>query len=353
MAELAIQDARALFTKRLIALYQERIYPSSFLRSFFKVVTSPTKEVAIEAERGFEKVAIDVLRGTEGNRNMFSVATEKVFIPPFFREYFDATFLDMYDRVLGSQGSDNSDLFAALLNSVADRLGLLRNKIERAIELQCAQVLETGVVTLSQGIAASIDFKRKALSLVDLGGGNYLANNIDPFVMFETGCIFLRQVGKAAGGTFNAIMGSQALSDLLVNTKFTTRQNLINMALDQVHGPQRNALGNTFHGTVTAGAFKVQLWAYPQFYDDPNSGVSTAYVNTKKIFLIPENPNFDLAFAAVPQLVGQPGQMPVQGDFVMGEYLDERLASHIFDVKAAPIAIPVAVDQIYTIKACA
>ena len=142
MAEVTIaaQDARALFTKMLADVYQERIRPTAFLRSFFPTVTAPTKEISIEVERMGEKVAVDVIRGTEGNRNMFSRSTEKIFLPPLYREYFDATQLDLYDRVLGSQGNAQAPLFADLMNKVTDRLGNLQDKIERAIELQRIQV---------------------------------------------------------------------------------------------------------------------------------------------------------------------------------------------------------------------
>jgi hypothetical protein len=246
-------------------------------------------------------------------------------------------------------------LFTALLNKVADRLSLLQDKIERAYELQCAQVLLTGIVTVASGV--NIDFKRKATSLVDLnagGGGGYFATNSDVFKQFEAGANFLRTIGKSGDGTFNAILGSTALADLLGNTKFTGRQNLFNMALDQVNGPQRGALGMTYHGTLTAGPYKIQLWAYPQFFDDPTNGnVSTPYIDAKKVVMIPTQPKFKTGFAAVPQLIGEPGQLPVQGEYLIGEFLDNRKASHIFDIQSAAIAIPVAVDQIYTMKAVA
>lgn len=351
MAEIATQDARALFTKALIDVYQERIAPTSFLRSFFPTVVQPTKEVSIEVERGFEKVAVDVVRGTEGNRNQWTLSTEKIFIPPMYREYFDATQLDLYDRVLGSQGNAQAPLFAALLNKVSDRLGALQDKIERAIELQCSQVLETGIVTIAAG--TNIDYKRKATSLVDKGAGQYWATgSVNPFTDLENAANFLRKTGKSGDGTFNVICGSTALADLLANSTFTTRQNLFNMALDQVVGPQRGALGMTFHGVVTGGSYKFQLWAYPQFYDN-TSGVSTSYVNAKKVIVIPTMPRFKTAFAAVPQLISNPGVVPTQGAFVVGEYMDERNTAHIFDIKSAPLAIPVAVDQIYTVQVVA
>lgn len=313
-----------------------------------------SKNVSIEVERMGEKVAVDVVRGSDGNRNTFSKSTEKIFTPPLYREYFDATELDLYDRVLGSQGNSNVDakLFAELLNSVSDRLGLLQDKMERAQELQCAQVLETGVITTKNG--DTIDYKRKAASLVNLGSGQYFVNTIDPFEKFEAGCVFLRTKGRSADAIFNAVMGSQALHDLLANAEFRTRQNLFNLNLDAVQGPARNGVGAAFHGIVTAGSFKVQLWTYPQYYElesPAGTFTDTPYLNPKKVTMLPLSPRFKMAFAQVPQLIDEPGQVPAQGAYLIGEYKDKRKTVHDFDIQSAPLAVPVAVDQIYTFQA--
>jgi hypothetical protein len=295
-----------------------------------------------------------VFRGTEGNRNQWSLSTEKIFVPPLYKEYFDATQLDLYDRVLGSQGNAQVPLFAALMNKVADRIGSLQDKIERSFERQCAQVLQTGQVTMFAG--TTIDFKRKAASIVDLGGaGGYFSANSNVFNQFKAGCDFLRTVGKSGDAVFNAILGSTALTDLLANTTFTGRQNLFNMALDAVAAPTRNATGAAYHGTITAGGYKVQLWSYPQFYDTQVSGTLTSnnYIDPKKVVLIPTSPRFKLAHAAVPQLIGNIGDMPIQGEYVIGEFIDPRKTSHDFQIESAAIAVPVAVDQIYTMIACA
>jgi hypothetical protein len=158
---IAITQLRAEFTEALVATYSSRLRPTNFLRSFFPSVTAPTRYVSIEVQRLGEKIAADVLRGTEGNRNTFSRNTAKTFEPPFWREYFDATELDLYDRVLGNQmsGNPNPAMFAELVKTVADKLGVLNDKIERSKELQCSQVLVDGIVTMSNG--DNIDFKRK------------------------------------------------------------------------------------------------------------------------------------------------------------------------------------------------
>lgn len=346
---ISLETLRSEFTKTLVDVYQQKPNVTTFGRSLFKTTTSPTKYVSIEVERQGEPLAVDVLRGTEGNRNTFSRTTEKVYYPPFWREYFDATELDLYDRVLGAQGNANAPLFAALMNTVADRLSSLRNKIERSKEKQCWDALLTGIITMNQG--DNIDFKRKAASLVDLSGaGGYFAANSDVFAQFAAAGTFLRTVGKVGDGTFNAIFGETALQDFLKNTVFLGRQDLTSMQLDAVTAVVRNQNGAAYHGTITAGAYRFNLWSYPQFYDLSN-GTSTAYVDPKKVIVIPTAPRFNMAHAAVPQLIGQPGQLPTQGEYVIGEYMDERNASHIFDIKSAAVAIPVAIDTIYTMKA--
>lgn len=358
---ISTTDARGLFTKKLIDVYQERTRPTGFLRSFFpntNPAVAPSAEISIEVERMFEKVASDVVRGSEGNRNTFSRSTEKIFVPPIWREYFDATQLDLYDRVLGSQGTTNENLFAALLNKVSDRLGLLQDKIERAKELQCAQVLLSGIVTIQQGL--NIDFKRKAASSVDLTStsGYWATGTNDPFPAFKAAGDFLRTVGKSADGTFDAILGDQALTDLLNNTKFTSRQNFFHMILDQVTSPARNSVGASLHGAITAGSYTFRLWTYPQFYDVLNDDGSVSsqgvpYIDTKKVIVIPQRPRFHFAHALVPQLINEPGQTPQQAEYVLGEFTDKRKAAHDFDIQSAGLPVPVAVDQIYTMKAVA
>lgn len=358
---ISTADIRGVFTKTLIDVYQERIKPTRFLGSFFPIVTVPTKTVSIEVERMGEKVAVDVVRGTEGNRNTFSRSTEKIFEPPLFREYFDMTELDLYDRVLGSQGNAQLPLFTALLNSAADRLSTLRDKIERAKEIQCAQVLETGIVTMQYGSTGNINFRRKPESIVDLGAGQYFTDAIDPFAKFEAGAVFLRTVGRCSDATFSAIVGSEALTALLANAKFLQRQDLRSLVLDAVIAPAgtRTAEGYVYHGTITCGAWRVQLFSYPQYYDlksgtDANpTYTATPYWNPKKVVMMPAKPRFHHACAAVPMLIGEPGQLPVQGEYVMQEFLDERRAKHDMDIQSAPIPVPVAVDQIYTFKAVA
>jgi hypothetical protein len=347
---IATSDARSLFTKMLIAVYKERISPKAFFRSFFRVVESATKELSIEVQRGTEKIAVDVERGTEGNRNTFSRSTEKIFVPPYYREYFDKTELDLYDRLFGSTEIDAA-VFSQFIDSVADKLRTLQDKIERAYEKQCADVFLLGIVSLKFGI--NIDFKRKAASLVDKGAGNYWATGtVNPYNDLEASGNFLRQVGKAEGGILNIVMGSTAFADFLNNPFVKDRQKITTIPLDAIAPPQKQSVGAVLHGEISINSYRGRIWTYPEFYDN-SGGVSTPYMDPKKVVVLPENTNFVLGFAAVPQLIDEKNPTIKKGAFVIGDYKDERNHKHIQDIRSAGVAIPVAVDQIYTVKVVA
>jgi len=330
----------------MVDVYTERPKVFNFLRSFFPTVEETTKYLSIAVRRGSEMVAVDVTRGSEGNRNSFGKSTEKVIEPPYYREYFDATELDIYDRMFGDVSEISEATFITFMQDVSEKLLMLVDKIERAYELQCAQVLETGIVTVADG--TNINFLRKAGSLVDNTGTAWTGAN-SPYTHFEAAGNFLRQVGKAQGGTLNAILGSTALNAFLDNSVVKARNDIKNMKLDDVRAPQRDSLGATLHGQISAGSYLVNLWAYPEFYDNA-SGVSTPYINPKKVIVLPEVPKFKLGFAAVPQLLKAESPRIIKGAYVFGDYPDERLHAHIFDVRSAGVAIPTAVDQIYTMQ---
>jgi hypothetical protein len=356
MGAISTTDARALFTKKLVAVYKERTTPTSFLRSFFKVDESNTKQISIEVQRGTEMIAVDVERGTEGNRNSFDKSTEKLFVPPYYREFFDATDLDFYDRLFTQSGTVDGNTFGVWLRQVADKIMRLQEKIERAYEVQCSQVLLTGIVTLKNGI--NIDFKRKATSLVALAAADrWSAGTSNPYTTLEDAANFVRKEGKATGTIYNVIMGSDAYTNFLNNTEVKERADIRRVSLDAIRMPQKNAAGGVLHGEVAAGPYVFRIWTYPEYYDTKTTK-GNDYIDPKKIIVMPEAPKFVLAFGAVPQLIGKKagvgaGMAGKKGQYLIGEYLDERNSAHIMDIKSAGVAIPVGVDMIYTAQVLA
>jgi len=343
---ISVAQARGVYTDALIAVFRERIPVTSFLRSFFNVRTTMTKLVSIEVQRGTERVAVDVIRGTNGNRNKSTLSTLKAFLPPYYDEYFNANELDVYDRAIGST---DPQAMIMLAQESATELVLLRDKIERALELQCAQVFETGIITLVNG--DNIDFKRKAASLVAYSAGiNWADNAVSPYVTLESGATFLRESGNATGSNFNVILGGECLSAFLGNTIVQNRADIKNFGLDNIQSPIKNATGASYHGRVAQGSFTFDLWTYPGQYEDSNSDMQY-YWNQKKVCVLPEVTQFEIAYALVPQLIGT-GQ-PQTGPYLVQDFIDTRQTAHEIHLKSAPIAIPVSVDKMYTAQVIA
>jgi len=342
------QDVQNLFTKKLIAIYREKNTPTEFLRSFFPAEESLTKEISIGVRRGTESVAIDVQRHSDGKLVTFNKSTEKIFVPPYYHQYLVANEHRLYDTVISS---GSAPAFAQLTAELAEDVVDMRATIERAYEKQCAEVLTTGIVTLANG--DNIDFKRKAGSLVDLvsAGGYWTTNTVDPRAAFAAAGTFLRKEGKAVGGTFNAIVGSDVLNIMLNNTIFKAVQDLTRIDLGSIAMPQRNAVGASLHGQISAGSYRFNIWTYEQYYTDSN-GDQQQYIDPKKVIVLPETPMFKMGFAAVPQLI-EGNSIPQSGAYLVQEFFDQRRTAHEIHIKSAGIAVPVAVDQIYTFKAIA
>jgi hypothetical protein len=349
MGVIPASQARALFTQGLVDIYREQVQTTAFLRSFFPTEEFGTKYLSIEVERGFEKVAVDILRGTEGQRNVFSKSTEKIWEPPLYKEFFDMTQLDVYDRLFTSSGDISDADLGALIAESAKRLTSLQQKIERAYELQASQVLYDGITTLSA--VESIDWKRKAGSLVDESATTWLTNTNNPFTTLEAGAQFIRTNGKSQGEVYNVIMAANVLTAFLGNTFVRERSDILNFNLGNVNLPQRNAVGAAYHGRISSGSYLFDIWTYPEEYTN-SAGVATPYIPTKKLTILPQNPRFKMAFAAVPQLI-ESGVQNIRGAYKVSEYIDQRKATHEIEIQSAGLAIPVAIDQIYTAQVLA
>lgn len=348
---LPLTESQGLFTKGLIAVYKEIPATTSFLRSFFPSVESMTKEVSIAVRRGSEFVAVDVAVYSDGNRNTFDKSTEKIMVPPLYHEYLTANEHRLYDQVITAIANGNVTYFKEITAELALDLMELRKKIERAVELQCAQVLETGVVQLANN--TDINFQRKAASLIAYTAGNdFNIGTVSPYNVLKTGANFIRTKGKSNGSVYNVIMGDLALDAFLNNTIVQARADVRNFQLDQIREPQKNSTGGVLHGRVSAGAYSFNIWSYPEFYDNATS-LNNSYIDPKKIIILPENPNFKTAYGAVPQLISQAGTIPQSGAYLMQQFIDEKKGAHEEHIKSAPIAVPVAVDQIWTAQVVA
>jgi len=352
---LPIVQARAIFTRTMIDSYREKTPAASFLKSFFNVITATTKTVSIEVQRGTEKIAVDVLRGMDGQRNQFSLSTEKEWMPPFYNENFDNTSLDRYDVVFGQNDNFSPQTIGYLASDVADKYQALRDKIERAKEKQAAQVLETGIVTLKYG--DTIDFKRKAGSLVDNSANPWTVVGTDVEGQLIASAEFIRRTGKNGTAEFNLITSGTAWVNLKKTDYFKNNANYNQVKLIDINMPQASSLGSSYHGQITAGAYIFNVWTYDEGYTT-DAGVWTPYLNAKKAIVLPvRGSRLVMAHAGVPAIIRDTRNAEfnqfitsVASEYYLNNYIDDKGKAHIFEIYSAPLAVPVTVDMIYTMQ---
>lgn len=352
MSTINSTQIRPLFNQMLHAWYDERLNlkTGNFFSLMFKTKICPDRYPSYEVRRATETVATPVIRGQIGNRNVSQKSTLKSVDPFFFFEYFDATQLDFYQRLFAS-GVWNYNSMTELVNGIGIQQAEQKKKIQRAIEIYCSQVLETGVITDIKTGDTELNFGRKAGSIVDLGAGNYWANSgVDPYKTLSDAGDWLRANGKVQSYVLNVIVGDQAIQDLYTNDVWLNRQKLFNTQLDSIMPPNLKDSLARYHGMVSANNYRCNIWTYPEIYTDPISGETKKFMPENKIIVLPEDPNFVTMYGAVPQLV-TPGAatMSVQtGDFIYRERMDEWRSVHEFAVLSSPMPVPVAIDTIYT-----
>lgn len=350
---LSYQDLKGILTQTFIRVYQESIPAPSFLKTFFPVKTYPTATVMLEISRGSEKVAADIVRGSRGNRNTFSRWSAKEYMPPMYKEFFDATQLDHYDRVLGQLQDGNPATVAVFAREIAGKYIELRKKIERAKELQAAQVFETGIVQLTNG--DDIDYKRKATSMVDLAGsGGYwstASTNIEAQLIASAE--FIRQEGKNGVPEFNLVMPGTAWTFFKKSDFFKDIANFNQVSLVDIRMPQTTSFGAGYHGRINAGAYIFNVWTYDEVYEN-TSDVITRYWPATKAFVMPVSGyDFELSHGAVPAIMKVGGQTLIgrtAAEYYQWDSPDVNEMSHYYYIASAPVALPVSIDMIYTMQ---
>lgn len=348
---ISLADSQGLVTKKAIATYLERPKVTGFLRSFFPSKVSMTDLISIAVKRGSEFIAVDVARYSDGNRKTSDKSTERLIRPPLYHQYLSVNQHRLYMQVLGALANNDGTFFKELNAELANELEDLVDTINRAIEVQCKQVLEDGIVQLAENV--DIDFQRKAASLVAYNVANdFSIGTVSPYEVFKIGAKFIRTKGKSQGGKFNIILGEDAMSAFLENTIVQKRNDIKDFSLDMVHEPQRNATGGTLHGKISFGSNTGFLWTYDEFYDT-EAAAENPYVNPKLVIMLPIKPNFMTAFGAVPQLIGKNGKIQQKGELLFQEFFDKKKGSHEQHVKSAPIAVPIAIDQVWTAQVLA
>lgn len=363
MGYIPATQARKVFTTVLANIFEDFIGAPSFLTSFANKKTYTTKTVQLLARRGTEKIAVDVIRGSKGNLNQMTKFTQKEFLPPFYKEKVSVSAMNVYDLPFESGDNYNTAQIDALAMQTARGLSEVKEMIDRAIELQMAQLLNTGVVEIVNG--DSIDYLRKAVMKEVLTGTNlWSATGVDLIKFFEDKGLLLRTVGKVSGGqSVDCVMGFEAWQAFRSNADIKDGDNLYVKSILELNAARINSAGGAYRGTLKAGIYNFDIWTYDEVYDNA-SDVSTRYWNAKSVVFIPRSFKSEISFCQVPELPAWIRQSArsnrvftslskkMQG-FRLFDYVHEEDEVYYAGIKAAPLTQLISVDRLYTAQVLA
>ena len=156
-------------TVRMLKAYIQMAQPTLFLSGMFQ---SPpenfhtTEEVEIDIVRSDEDISIVIQDLSTGYRmNSEDLYTNKGFKPPIHKEAAPINSFDLIKRIPGQNPFESPDFRSNVILRLFNIMTKVERKIRRSIELQASQVLQTGIVTLTDdnGVALyTLDYKPKA-----------------------------------------------------------------------------------------------------------------------------------------------------------------------------------------------
>lgn len=350
-------------TTRMIRMYNQMASPMMFLSGLFQ---SPpenfhtTEEVEIDIVRSDEDISIVVQDLSTGYRmNADDLYTNKGFKPPIHKEAIPINSHDLIKRMPGENPFGSPDFRGNVITRMMNGMTKIERKIRRSVELQASQVLQTGIVTLTDingNALFTLDYKPKATHFPTAGVSWASATGdqkMDDLIALGE---VIRNDGL--GDPDQVIMGVSAFENFIRDSAVKERLDTRRIELGGI-APETRGQGATFQGWIRLGNYRYEMWTYAGRYKDPQTGNKLTFVGAGKIIMRDSSGRLDATFGAIPNigvLLGNQStnllpEMPsrfnnAQGgmDLFTNVWLSADGEQLFGGVGARPLMIPTAID---------
>jgi len=343
-----------------LGLFTQQRRPSGFLQRFFTMKPGGNfkgNKVILDIQRYGEDVAIAVKAGTGPNWNDADVYTTKEFTPTAYNE---GTRFNMEDLINRPAGTD--PYTAAYMNWAGEATAYmiksfakLDDKIQRAVELQAAQVLQTGKLDLTDADGETryeLDFKPKVTHFPQTAISWSSSSSVK-----EADLLSLANVISADGQAQPdiLIMGQTALVHFMDDSAIQAKLDNRRMEMGTINPQLRNS-GAVFYGTYKIGTYFFELWAYNGTYKHPETGTVTRFIDDNKVVMMSSTGRLDLVSAEVPPAYAtdprvadiMPGRLTDRAagyDLMPNVYLSENGKQIKGELETRPLCVPVQIDS--------
>ncbi len=349
-------------TRRMISVYnQNGSQPIRFLSGFFQ---SPpqnfhtSEDVEIDIVRGDEDIAVVIQDLTTGYRmNSEDIYTNKAFKPPIFKEAVALNSFDLLKRMPGQNPFASPDYRANVITRMFGAMQKVERKIRRSIEVQASQVMQTGIVTLtdSNGVALyTLDYKPKATHFPTAAVAWGL-----PAATIEADISSLAEVIRNDGleDPDQLIMGVDTFEAFIKDTEIQKRYDNRRIDLGTIAPMQVRGNGGSYRGIVEIGHYRYDIWTYGGRYKDPQTGTKISYVDPGSCIVRSSSARLDATFGAIPNIGKEiggarilpelPGRMTnVEGgmDLFTNAWISNDGEQLFGGIGARPLMMPTAID---------
>ena len=347
-----------LSLKRMLEAYKEMAGAPTFLSTFFQ--TGPrdihnANTVEFDVRRDGRPIAVAVTSYKAGGQiNQIEKFTNKSFEPPILYEEFALNSLELMQRQMGQDPFQDVNFMSAAQMRLSEGVEKMLMKIRRTVELQAAQVLQTGVVTLTDSAGNTVytvDFGMRASHQID-AGVDWDETTSDPISDLEAMDEQVRLNGKKRISDF--ILGDSARSSFLSNSKVQALLENRRIVIGGI-APTMPSEDQIFIGTININGHIANLWGYQASYDSPNGGTDTKYVSDWNVIGLSRDAVRRATFGGIPRIVApDPRVAPLGiGSLVAADrgiavttnaWVDPRGENVFGSVATRPLMIPVAID---------
>lgn len=314
-------------------------------------------KVVVDVKRIGEKIATGITRASGPNLNDISQFTTKEFTPPSYGEAFPLDVGDLINRMIGVDPySDAYTDYAAKFVSIM-QMGFVEidAMIMRAYELQAAQILQTGTVTIKNREGSEVftlDFQPKATHFPDVGTSWATATGAEMLADIASLAQVIRKDGKVNPNM--VILGRRAITRLLATADVRELLDVRNINVGEIR-PELDDSGMIAYGLLNIEGRYYELWSYDESYEDTATGDNIDYLDQDKVIVISDRTRLDRASCRVPLPLGpdprvaslMPGRMVDRAngiDVTPNVYCTPNGKQIMGELESRTLFIPVQID---------
>ena len=348
--------------KKIIDIgFNKKINPTGFLTNFFEPVQLKGFKVEIHGKSVKAIYSVDVKKGTGGRRYDLGSFDSKEFEVPEYNDFTTLTEEDLVKIQFGE--SPYEQTIANIADMAIDKYDTFSAMQRLAEEKQAADALFQGKIVLSDG--SVIEFNKKDTHNISKSSTKWNSTS-NPIDDLEKGCDLCIKDASLTTSEFNFISSGTVVQTLLSNENVIKSSNWNNgIQRTQINIPEEKSPGASFHGQLSCGSKKVNIWSYDRYYEVPsgfgfaNEGSKFGFIPTGRGLLLPSNPSFKRYYGALADInevnnntttvpgfsltLKQQQQLP----YIYAE-LKNGSAYIIVGEKSRPLVVPIDIDCFVT-----